>query len=58
MRERIYSDGMMNKQTISNVFLCVIALPLSGTLKGTKSAWDFLGVNFWSRDFFVFCWKP
>ena len=23
-----------------------------------KSAWDFLGVNFWSRDFFGFCWKP
>ena len=22
------------------------------------SAWDFLGVNVWSRDFFGFCWKP
>ena len=39
---------------ISNVFLCVIALPRSGTfkLRATTSAWDFLGDNFWSRDFF------
>ena len=21
------------------------------------ACWDFLGVNFWSRDFFGFCWK-
>ena len=30
-------------------------------LRATKSALDFLGVNFWhfwSRDFFGFCWKP
>ena len=27
-------------------------------LRGTKSAWDFLGVNFWYRDFVGFCWKP
>ena len=28
-----------------------------GTLRATKSAWGFLGVNFWSRDFLGFCWK-
>ena len=33
--------------------LRVIELPLSGTFKGHK-----IGVNFWSRDFFGFCWKP
>ena len=59
MRERIYSDGIMNK---------IIALPLSGTFKGHKigkgflgglnfspgilggfagSPWDFLGLDFW-----------
>ena len=27
-------------------------------LRATKTAWDFFGVNFWSKDFFGFCWKP
>ena len=27
-------------------------------LRVRNSAWDFLGVNFWSREFFGFCWKP
>ena len=48
IRERIYSDGMMNK---------IIALPLSGTFKGHKIGmgfgpgifWDFAGSP---RDFF------
>ena len=46
MRERIYSDGMMNKQTrVFNFqcFLCVRALPLSGTFKGHKIGMGFLG---------------
>ena len=38
--------------SISNVFLCVIALPFLELSRATKLAWDFLGVNFWSRDFF------
>ena len=46
MRERIYSDGMMNKQTrVFNFqcFLCVLALPLSGTFKGHKIGMGFFG---------------
>ena len=27
-------------------------------LRPENSAWDSLGVNFWSRDFLEFCWKP
>ena len=61
MRERIYSDGMMNKQTRVFNFqcfsLCYSTTPFLELLRATKSAWDFLGVNFWSRDFFGFCWK-
>ena len=26
-------------------------------LRVRNLAWDFLGVDFWSRDFFGFCWK-
>ena len=61
MRERIYSDGMMNKKhecSICNVFLCVIALPLSGTFKGHKIGMGFLGPGIFfgfagsPRDFF------
>ena len=40
----------------TSTFLCVIALPLS--LRVAKSALDFLGVNFWSRDFFGFARSP
>ena len=53
-------DEKKHECSVSHVFLCVIALPLSGTFEGhkLKLAWGFLGVNFWSRDFFGFCWKP
>ena len=43
------------ERSTSNVFLCVIALSLSGM--ATKSAWDFFGVNFLTWDFFGFRWK-
>ena len=56
MRKRIYSDGMMNKQTRVFNFRCFFFVishyPFLELLGATKSAWDFLGVNFWSRDFF------
>ena len=57
----MYSDVMMNKQTRVFIFHClswVLALLLSGTFKGHKIGMGFFGVNFWSRDFFGFCWKP
>ena len=38
--------------SISNVFLCVIALPLSGTFKGHKIGMGFLGGWFWVQGFF------
>ena len=55
MKERIYSDGIMDKQhecSISNVFLCVIALPLSGIFKGFKIGMGFLGGQFLVQGFF------
>ena len=55
MRERIYSDGMMNKQTrVFNFqcFLCVLPLPLSGTFKGHKIGMAFLGGLFLVQGFF------
>ena len=56
MRERIYSDGMMNKQkpkcSISNVFLSVTALPLSGTFKGQKICMGFFGGQYLVQGFF------
>ena len=53
-------DEKKHECSVSHVFLCVIALPLSGAFEGhkLKLAWGFLGVNFWSRDSFGFCWKP
>ena len=38
-------------------FLVEITL-IQKFLRFRNSAWDFLGVNFWSRDFLGFCWKP
>ena len=62
MRERIYSDGMMNKQTRVFNFhclsLCVLALLLSGTFKGHKIDMGFFGGEFLVLGFFGFCWKP
>ena len=54
MRERTYSDGMMNKQ--ARVFnfqcFCVIALPLSGTFLGHKIVMGFFGGQFLVQGFF------
>ena len=53
MRERIYSDGMMNKQTrVFNFqcFFCVIALPLSGTFQGHKISMGIFWVPPWGAD--------
>ena len=57
MRERIYSDGMMNKQTRVFNFqffsLCYSITPF-WNFKGPQNRHGiFLGVNFWFRDFFV-----
>ena len=38
--------------SVSNVFLCVIALPLSETFKGHKIALGFFGVTFLVQGFF------
>ena len=47
----ITSDGMMEKQTQKiNVFYKFLRLGIS--------AWNFLEVNFLSRDFFCFCFLP
>ena len=61
MRERVYSDGMMNKQhecSISNAFLCVIALPLSGTFEGHKIGMGVFWGQFLVQGFFWVFWKP
>ena len=53
---------MMNinkhKHSISSAFLLYHLIPF-GNFEGS-GIWHgiFLGVNFWSRDFFGFCWKP
>ena len=47
MRERIYSDGMMNKQTRVFNFQCF------SLWHYPFLAWDFLGLNFWSGIFGV-----
>ena len=55
--------------SISNVFLCVIALPLSGTFKGHKIGMGFfwvflealgifLGLDFWLHSIIPITWNP
>ena len=62
-KEKIKSAGMMHinrhKHSISSGFLFrVISFnPFWKFLGLGNSAWDFLGVNFWSGDLFGFCWK-
>ena len=44
MRERIYSDGMMNKQTRVFNFQCLsLCFSITGTFKGHKSGMGFFG---------------
>ena len=48
-----------NIQFLMFLFFCVISFnAFRKILRLGNSAWDFLGVNFWSREFFGFCWKP
>ena len=46
----------------TNVFRCCycpcLIVNYGVALHRTCSAWDLFGVNFWSRAFFGFCWKP
>ena len=49
--------------TVTGIPFCFSELLISFAcdlelLRATKSAWDFLGVNFWPRDFLGFYWKP
>ena len=62
MRERIYSGGMMNKQTRVLNFqcfsLCYSITPFLELLRATKSAWEFWGVNFGTGIFWGFAGSP
>ena len=48
-----------NIQFLMFLFFCVISFnAFRKILRLGNSAWDFLGVNFWSSEFFWFCGKP
>ena len=63
MKSTVMMNINKHKHSVSSVvvvaFFRVISFnPFWKFLRLGNSAWDFLGVNFWSRDFFGFCWKP